>query len=134
MNDCLHILVHWHWRKYYYHFADFCNVHKWYITNVHKWYIKTQYMYYEKMLIGHNHWATFLCPVTNVDMTYRVTLVHPSHFGKVLGLGPYLAKYTWYSNDTSLVEASWVVFHGPMTFSSLWHTFYASLILVMFLV
>ena len=44
--------------------------------------------------------------VTNMNATYSVVLplfVRPSHFGYVLGLGPYLAKYTWCSNDTSPV-------------------------------
>ena len=39
-----------------------------------------------------------------------------------------------YSNDTSHVEASCVVFHGSMTFNSLSPTFYASSALVNFLV
>ena len=37
-----------------------------------------------------------------------------------------VTKHTCYSDDTLHVKASWGVFHGPMTFSSLWPTFYAS--------
>ena len=49
--------------------------------------------------------------------------VRPLHLGLIFGSGPYLGKYACNSNDTSHVKASWVVFHDPVTFNSLWPTF-----------
>ena len=50
-----------------------------------------------------------------VDETYSVTFVRPydrHSLATFVCLGPYIANYTCYSNDTSHVDVSWVVFHG----------------------